>query len=182
MMKTLKHLFGLLVCCMFAIVFFSCEKDKQTPNIIWDFYPINLYFTLTGENGEDLLNPATLGTYAELSITATYEDKIYEKDVFEDDTIPFSREYCAILNGLHTTQLKKGRYALVFGEFNGDETYKDATITLNWGDGTTDIVTFSSNLKWKGRDPHITRSFELNGIQVAKDTHSPIIDVKKSAL
>ncbi len=181
MMKTLKHLFSLLACCMLAIVFFACEKDEQTPNIIRDFYPINIYFTLTGENGEDLLNPATPGTYAKMRITATYEDKIYEKDVFEDNTAPFSRDYCAILNGLHTT-LNGGRYLLVFGEFNGDDTYRDATITLNWGDGTIDTVTFSSNLKWKGHNPHITRSFELNGIQVAKDTHSPIINIKKSAL
>ena len=83
--------------------------------------------------------------------------------------------------GIYTTQLNNGRYALCFGELDGADTYKDATLTLNWGDGTTDVVTFSSKLKWKGHDPVFNRSFKLNDTQVAKDTSTPVIDVKKTA-
>ena len=180
-MKTMKHYFYLLACCMLALSFTACEEDGPAEGAIWDFYPINLYFTLTGENGEDLLNPSTPGTYAGMSITATYGDKTYIKDVFEGNNIPYGRAYLAHMFGIYTTQLNNGRYALCFGELDGADTYKDATLTLNWGDGTTDVVTFSSKLKWKGHDPVINRSFKLNGTQVAKDTSTPVIDVKKKA-
>ena len=180
-MKTMKHYFYLLACCMLALSFTACEEDGPAEGAIWDFYPINLYFTLTGENGEDLLNPSTPGTYAGLSITATYGDKTYIKDVFEGNNIPYGRAYLAHMFGIYTTQLNNGRYALCFGELDGADTYKDATLTLNWGDGTTDVVTFSSKLKWKGHDPVFNRSFMLNDTQVAKDTPCPTIDVKKTA-
>ena len=181
-MKTLKHLFSLLAFCMLALNFTACEKDGPEEGAIWDFHPIQIYFTLTGDNGEDLLDPSTPGSYAGLKITATYEDKIYEKDAFEGKNIPYGRAIFAHLYGIYTIQLTDGRYALCFGELNGDDTYKDATITLNWGDGTTDVLTFSSKLKWKGHDPVINRSFKLNGTEMAKDTPCPIIEVKKSAL
>lgn len=181
-MKTLKQFFCLLASCMLAFGFTACEKDGPAEGTIWDFSPINFYFTLTGENGEDLLNPATPGSYAGLNITATYEDKTYEKDVFEGRRIPYSRAYFAHLFGIYTTKLEDGRYALCFGELDGADTYKDATLTLQWGDGTTDVVTFSSKLKWKGHNPKINRSFKLNGKEVAKDTNRPIIDVEKTAL
>ena len=180
-MKTVKQFFCLLTSCMLAFGFTACEKDGPAEGAIWDFSPINFYFTLTGENGEDLLNPATPGSYAGLNITATYEDKTYEKDVFEDNKVPYSRAYFAHLFGIYTTQLEDGRYALCFGELDGADTYKDATLTLQWGDGTTDVITFSSKLKWKGHDPVINRSFKLNGTEVAKDTNHPVINVKKTA-
>jgi hypothetical protein len=167
---------------MLAFGFTACEKDGPAEGAIWDFSPINFYFTLTGENGEDLLNPATPGSYAGLNITATYEDKTYEKDVFEDNKVPYSRAYFAHLFGIYTTQLEDGRYALCFGELDGADTYKDATLTLQWGDGTTDVITFSSKLKWKGHNPVINRSFKLNGTEVVKDTPRPLIDIKKTAL
>ena len=180
-MKTMKHYFYLLACCMLALSFTACEKDGPEEGAIWDFYPIQIYFTLTGDNGEDLLNPSTPGTYAGMNITATYGDQTYIKDVFEGNNIPYTRAYLAKLFGIYTTQLTDGRYALCFGELDGADTYKDATLTLNWGDGTTDVVTFSSKLKWKGHDPVFNRSFKLNDTQVAKDTSTPVIDVKKTA-
>ena len=181
-MKTMKHYFYLLACCMLVLSFTACEEDGPAEGANWDFYPIQIYFTLTGNNGEDLLDPSTPGTYAGMNITATYGDKTYIKDVFEGNNIPYTRAYFAKLFGIYTTQLTDGRYALCFGELDGADTYKDATLTLNWGDGTTDVVTFSSKLKWKGHDPVINRSFKLNGTEMAKDTPCPTIEVKKSAL
>ena len=180
-MKTLKQFFCLLASYMLVLGFTACEKDGAAEGSIWDFYPISFFFTLTGENGEDLLNPATPGNYAGLKITATYENKTYEKDVFESNKIPYGRAILAELYGIYTTQLEDGRYALCFGELDGADTYKDAIITLQWGDGTTDVITFSSKLKWKGHDPVINRSFKLNGTEVAKDTNHPVINVKKTA-
>ena len=95
-MKTLKRLFQLLPICMVALGFYACDEiglDDILPGkekdefIIWDFSPINLHFSVTGEDGEDLLNPTTPGSYAGLSASATYEEKTYEKDVFEDNNV-----------------------------------------------------------------------------------------------
>lgn len=57
-MKTLKDLFLLMpICIAFALQ--ACEKEdtddfppkeEEQSTVIWDIYPINLIFTLTGEN------------------------------------------------------------------------------------------------------------------------------------
>ena len=181
-MKTLKKLFYLLISCILTFCISSCQEDGPGDSI-WDFYPIQIHITLTGENGEDLLNPATPGTYAGLITTATYQDETYVKDVFYGNNVPYeSRAYMAHLDGIYTIKLQDGRYALRFGELNGDDTYKNETITIDWGNGTEDVITFSSKLKWKGNDPVFNRSYKLNGKEVDKDTRTPIIDVKKSAL
>jgi hypothetical protein len=86
------------------------------------------------------------------------------------------------MQGLQSTQLRNGRHALTFGELSGSATYKNATITLDWGNGTKDVITFSSKLKWKGDKPKFNRSFKLNDKEVAKDTPLPTIEIKKKAL
>lgn len=182
-MKTLKEIYYLLAYSLIAIGFTACQEDGPAKGTTWDFYPIEFRFTLTGENGEDLLNPATPGTYAGLKITATYDGETYVKDAFKDNKVPYrSRAILAQLYGIYTIQLDNGQYALQFGELNGDDTYEDATITLDWGDGTRDVITFSSRLKWKGHDPVFKRSYKLNGEEVDKDTCWPTIDIKKKGL
>ena len=171
-MKTLRKIFCIIVCSVLALGFTACENDGD----IIDATPIEFTFTVTGPNGEDLLNPNCPGNYSGMNITATYEDKIYEKDVPATN----SRVLIVPIKGLLSTQLKNGRHALTFGGLNGHETYKNATITLDWGDRTKDIITFSS--KMKGNNPKFNRSFKLNGKEVAKDTPKPTIDIKKEAL
>ncbi|MBR6621197.1 MAG: hypothetical protein IKK90_01735, partial [Bacteroides sp.] len=70
-MKRIKGLFQLLAICMMACSFYACEEEglgnvpdgqEKEELMIWDFAPINLHFTLTGEYGEDLLAPATPGS------------------------------------------------------------------------------------------------------------------------
>ncbi len=51
-MKTLKQFFCLLTSCMLAFGFTACEKDGPEEGTFWEFYPMSLYFTLTGENGK----------------------------------------------------------------------------------------------------------------------------------
>lgn len=176
-MKTLRNFFCIIACSVLTLGFTACEKDGPGDRI-WDFTPIVFNFTVTGPNGEDLLNPNYPGNYSGLNITATYEDKIYEKDVPATN----SRVLIVPIEGLLSTQLKNGRHALTFGGLNGHETYKNATITLDWGNGTKDVITFSSKMKWKGDKPKFNRSFKLNGKEVAKDTPWPTIDIKKKAL
>ena len=177
-MKTSKTLYALIVLGVLSAILGSCKNENGR---IWDINPICIYFTLTGENGEDLLDPSTPGSYAALPITATYEETTYLKDDPSHD--PTSRAYLAIMKGIQTQKMYNGRYAIVFGELDGEETYKNAQVHMDWADGTkADVVTFSSKLKWIGGEPHGTRSFKLNGKEVAKDTPSPVIDIRKQAL
>ena len=69
-MKILRELFRLLIGFIFLISFIACEKEDSKSNLIWDFNPIVFYFTLIGENGEDLLDPTTPGSYAGMKINA----------------------------------------------------------------------------------------------------------------
>ena len=191
-MKTLKRLFQLLSICIVALGFYACKNetpiyfppdDDKTSTVVWDIYPINLHFTVTGENGEDLLNPSTPGNYYGLNITATYQEKTYEIDVFEDNWLPKGRASAPPkMYGIYTSQQNDGRYALVFGEINGGEKFENATIILDWGNSTQDIITFSSSVTWKGDEPNITRTFKVNGETVAENTSNPVINIKKKAI
>ena len=177
----MKKLWMLIALVAMFVGLTACEEEDG--GMIYDFAPIEIHFTLTGENGEDLLDPATPGTYADLPVKATFRGKTYEKDVFDKLLPPQSRAYLAILYGIYTTRLMKdGRYALAFGELDGSDTYENETIILEWGDGSVDEIKFSSRIKWKNGKPKGIRTFKLNGEEVAKDTPCPVIDVRRKAL
>lgn len=182
-MKTWKNLFYLMAVCLCTLGFQACnDDDGPDPDKNYDFYPIEIYLTLTGENGEDLLDPSVLGTYAGLATKATYRDKTYQKDAFEEGFRPHGRAYAATMYGIYTDQLQDGRYALVFGQLDSTKEYKDEELIIEWGDGTKDVITFSSRLKWKKHEPVFNRSFKLNGYEMAKDTPFPVIDIRKEGL
>lgn len=177
MKSTFKKIFCLLACSIVSFCFSSCDPDG--PEIEWDFYPIEIYITLTGENGEDLLNPETPGSYAALATTATFQGQTYAKDEFKEEDMQGTRYYMPIMHGIRTFLRNDGRYALVFGELDQTKTYMDEKLTIDWGNGTQDVITFSSRIKWKGDTPNNISSYKLNGKEAAKDTHSPTIDIRK---
>lgn len=174
-MKTLKSFRILLSFLIMGFSFAACDNEDK----LWDIAPIILQIQLSNENGEDLLHPDTPGSYADKTITATYQGKTYTKDVFEDNKIPYGRAYLATLFGIYTVQQNNGCYALKFGELDGEETYENETITLDWADGTQDVITFSSRLKWKGGKPKFNNWYKLNGKEVDNDTRSPIFKIRK---
>lgn len=182
-MKTIEQLFLMLSICLTALCFYACDKEDEHEDVIWDIYPINLYFTLTGEDGEDLLNPATPGNYFGLNTTATYEGQTYQVNLFEDNDIPTGRAIAPPkMYGIYTTQQKDDRYALVFGEINGGGKYENATIVIKWGNDTQDVITFSSNRIWKESEQQIERTFKVNGETVIENTTKTTIDIKKKAI
>lgn len=181
MRTTFKKIFCLLACSIASFCFSSCEQDDPDPGITkeWDFCPIEIYLTLTGENGEDLLNPETPGSYAALATTATFRDKTYAKDEFKEDDMQKTRFYMPTMYGIRTFLRPDGRYALVFGELDKTMIYKDEKLTIDWGNGTQDVITFSSRIKWKGDKTDTISSYKLNGKEAAKDTSHPTIDIRK---
>ncbi|MDO5488791.1 MAG: hypothetical protein Q4F52_01585 [Bacteroidaceae bacterium] len=180
MRTTFKKIFCLLACSIASFGFSSCgEDDEPVLGMIWDFIPIEIYITLTGENGADLLNPETPGSYAALATTATFRDKTYAKDEFKEDDMQKTRFYMPTMYGIRTFLRNDGRYALVFGELDKTMIYKDEKLTIDWGNGTQDVITFSSRIKWKGDKTDTISSYKLNGKEAAKDTSHPTIDIRK---
>ena len=48
--------------------------------------------------------------------------------------------------------------------YNGDDTFDNEKVIIDWNDGTQDVITFSSKLIWKSKNkPVFDRKFCLNG-------------------
>lgn len=154
-------LFRTLFLSVCAVGLMACESTHDDDeDMIWDFYPFVLHLTVQNTKGDDLLNPQTVGSIAERDIKALYRGATYEKDAVVDK----SRAYMPHFQGLQTGQSSDGRYYLTFGEFGGDASFDNEQVTLDWGDGTTDVITFSNQLTWESKNkPIIVRQFFLNG-------------------
>ncbi len=175
-MKT-NYLLGAFLFFLSTICFTACDDNFQEDDdlMIWDFTPIILFMTVQDAEGNDLLNPETNGTIADQAIKAIYKGETYEKDAKV-----VTKAYLAYFTGLQTQKNNKGVYYLTFGEFNGDDTFKNEEVTIEWHDGTTDVIRFSSKLSWKSRkEPVFDREFLLNGV---KQEYSLFELVKKPAL
>ena len=163
-MKT-NVLFSLLIGFVLCqALFSSCSENEENPDdIIWDFAPINFTLSVQDEQGNDLLNPQTEGNILNQDIKAIYQEKTYRMDEL---AMPVTKAYMAILYGLRHVEAEDGRWLLRFGELQGERTYDNETITLDWGDGTSDVITFSSRLTWNSpEDPEFDRHFYLNGVK-----------------
>lgn len=176
-MKTTHFFCSLFVSLACLVGFTACNNSNDEGDddmILWDFAPIVLYIEVQDAQGNDLLNPETPGCIAQQGIKAIYNGKTYEKDI----PVVQTRDYLARLYGLQTIKSKAGKYVLTFGEFNGDDTFDNEQVTIDWNDGTQDVITFSSKLTWKSeKEPAINRKFYLNG----KDTgleHGSFIIIK----
>lgn len=150
-----------LFCC---IHFTACEPANEEENLIWDFAPIVLRISVQDAQGNDLLNPLTPGSIAYQGIKAVYKGKTYEKDVLPAN---MTRDYMAYFSGLQTRISQDGKYFLTFGEFNGDKTFENEEVKIDWNDGTASVITFSSKLTWKSKsDPVFNRKFCLDGKEI----------------
>lgn len=175
LMKTIHTLSLLFISLLCLAGFTACDNSDD---MIWDFTPIVLYISVQDTQGNDLLNPEIPGNIAKQGIKAIYKEKTYIKDA----PIPQTKAYMAILTGLQTKKNKEGKYFLAFGEFNGDQTFENEKVVINWNDGTQDVITFSSKLTWKSRNkPVFNRKFSLNGKDNGLDTGGFTI-IKKPAL
>ena len=138
-MKATHTLYLLFISLLCVAGFTACD-DSGSDDMIWDFAPIELYIAVQDAQGNDLLNP--------------------EKDV----PISQTKAYLAHFNGLQTMKFETGKYFLTFGEFNGDDTFDNEKVIIDWNDGTQDVITFSSKLIWKSKNkPVFDRKFCLNG-------------------
>lgn len=163
-MKT-RNLLGMLFLCLISLTACDNKDDNKDDDemLIWDFAPIVLNLSVQDAQGNDLLNPETEGSIANQGIKAIYHGEIYEKDSVVSQT----KAYLAQFAGLQTSKSKDGKYYLTFGEFNGDDTFDNEQVEIDWNDGTKDEISFSSKLTWKSKkEPVINRKFTLNGKEI----------------
>lgn len=52
---------------------------------------------------------------------------------------------------------------LYVGEYDGGKDVKGERITIRWGDGRSDVITFSNKVKYTKNDVKVKRHFYLNG-------------------
>lgn len=169
--------FALLATAL-VLGFTSCNKNDKEHFWEVDYMPIKIYMTVQNAEGVNLLDPENLD-----GIKATFKDEVFAADTTCDCPLYYHTRYLPTdMHGLICMQLKDGTYALYFGEIDGGGTYKEEPLTIEWPDGTTDIISINSEIKKRKNDGYpevVNRYFKLNGKVVAEDDCAPIIHIYK---
>lgn len=145
----------------------------------WELLPLKFYIMLINEDGKDLLNPDTKDDVVSNHVTATLRGEEYVLDAPTDS--------CSTFKGLQRQkQLFSDRFYLTFGELNGREVYENEDLTLDWGNGQKDVITFTSKMTIENGRPTFFREYFLNGEKIPKqgviqkhETSFPIIYIIK---
>ena len=142
----------LVFAALLGILMCGCDNDGY----IVDWSPVNIYIYATDSVGNSIIQPDMPG------MSLTYKGETYTvKDYNEIHT----RAYLAILYGLYAQKdydTYSTGYRLVFGEID-DAADMDEDITLNWPDGSTDVIHYHCSDHREGKHPSCDRSWKLNG-------------------
>ena len=168
----MKHplIFKVAIILLATIGVTACSNSNK--GMIWDIAPVVLQIEVQDTNGKNLLDPEIEGNITENGIKV-----IFEKNVYLKDSIPHvsTRAYMPYFYGLKLGKNdNQGKYKLYFGEFDGAKDHYNRTFVIDWNDGTTNTITFTSTIKWKRNTPKIKRAYTLDG----KTTKNPIVIVK----
>lgn len=170
-MKKKTNILLLTLFALSGIIITSCEEKGYW---IHDVLPFDINMIIEDADGNNLLNPEFEGNIID-EMTITYNDETYkiEKDKENIATRMLYSEFYGLRHFCSDT----GRHFVTFGNFVGERNYKDEKITIHWGDGTSDEVTFTNKVKGGSHTPtlDITRTIKLNGKEV-----NPNIDITSS--
>ena len=161
----------------------SCSNEEPYRMPLDEFPPIEIYIMISDEIGNDCLNPENPNNILEDEVSVRF--KGYEYRLNEPYEVnPNSDESPVTFSGLKVRSIE-GKYALVFGELNGSEYYKDEGLYINCckkkgGKRFSVIQTISIYSIWTYNEdglPDFYRTFQVSGEEVSKDTASPIINL-----
>ena len=142
---------------------------------IWDFNGHNINFTVTDSKGNDLLNPEYSGNILKNNVTITYDNQTFKSNDIELRL--YLPEPLAIRKS-YNQNLKK--HLLTFGEFTPIDNLKNETFTIDWGDGTKDVVKFDLYMEWPNiYTPQIYKKLYLNEKEVAIENYGFTINLIK---
>ena len=161
-MKRLLHI--ILAAAVLLPAVHSCTGMGS--DVIYDIAPIVLRVYLVDSDGTDLLDPANAGNGIDMSgITAEFQGKTYVLSDKEQGAREVgTKAYMPYFSGLNLESDPYGRWMLSFGELDGEENFDNEDFTINWGDGTSTVITIFNKFKWKtSGSPSITRRFYVDG-------------------
>lgn len=132
----------LLIAVLFAGMSFSltaCDDEGEV-----DYVPVKMLVYVSDGQGNDLLDPDNANNIID-KVTLTYRDSTYKVN-----NQIYTRAYAAsFLGGIIEKISTDNSYRLFIGEWDGDGKWNDEAVTLNWSDGTKNVISFS--LKKKGQ-------------------------------
>lgn len=149
---------ALFFCCsaLVGCVLTSCSEDEDD-DYIWDFYPVEIYFEIVNQAGEDLLAPG--GELYGTDISVLLKGKDYPA---EWNPTGETRVYMPIIRGLLYQPAKDGGKAkLYFGELDGG--HLNETLYLNMPNGESHRIYISRKIRTKGPDTSVKQIVKVDG-------------------
>ncbi len=175
MKRTFKYLM-LIFISMYAVNCNGNEENGGCPSIVRDFVNWDVCFTVLNAEGENLFDPATEGNILDNAITVEYKGETY---TLKNDYKSGTRANMAIWYGLRIEphSSKDDTIMMKFGEFDTEAGYHGETFTVDWGDETSDEVTFDVFVTYEECDPTVLKKIWLDG--ELKSDDSLIIEIVK---
>ena len=118
----------------------SCKKEH-----LWltDYPRSYIEFYVTDRDGNNLLDPAFSENILNRDITMEYNNTIYPRIDNDIEFYPIEEEPTKAsyhpFNGLMTNTINN---TLKIGYFNQGTDYEQASFTIDWGNGSRDVITF----------------------------------------
>ncbi len=163
----MKYLKNILILVATSFLFVNCNELEV------DIAPVIYRLKVVDEQGNNLLNPARENAIDISEIIAQYQGNDYQCQT------P-TRAYKPHFNGLQLESHHSGEWILTFGEFSGTSDYEDEKLTILWGDGSSDIITYNRSVKQStfSQNIKIKQEWLLNGKLVSTE-HAAIIEIVK---
>lgn len=129
-----------------AMTMTACAPSEPDDSIIWDFANHDIVIVVKDAEGNNLSDPAFYGNILTDGVTVEFRGKVYP---LTEPAIP-TRENAAYWYGFRPDTFA-GVPVLMFGEFQPDG-YRNEELTINWGDGSTDVLNFDCYVKWTSKN------------------------------
>lgn len=158
-MKTIKSIIAVLTLVVFVIIGVSCnnvDDDILTENPS----DITFAFYYTDKDGNNMLNDEECLN----NISVVGNDHVYRLWSENDVMLSSNR------TNLVYKESNNGNVTLTLGIFDGKGNY-DIDFTINWGDGTIDVVRLVNIAEKKSGGYKLIREYYLNDVQI----EAPII-------
>ena len=159
-----KKNYFLPVITAILILLSSCS-DEVNPDIMYDLTPINFNFKITNKEGYNILDSKGPGYNPDFiaNTSITIQSKTYKLGVDAKTSLtPSTRAYYAPFSGM-LISVDNGETYAVIGPFMANYNWDNEKVIINWGDNSTDILTFSSFVHYKkSGEPYFDRSYILN--------------------
>lgn len=156
-MRKIAFLFIAVLCAGMAA---SCDDDNNEV-METNLYPWHVQLSVEDRSGNDLLDPENENAISGEGLTLTYKGEKYHLQESATET----RAYMPRWNGITRKKIDGQGYVLSIGEF-GPDFDKDETMTLDWGDGTEDVLRVVFDVKYGNKDIDIDAALYINGQEV----------------